>query len=79
MEDALEQAVEMDAEGISTRVFSAEHLAAIALETGRAKDRLRLLQFLESGTLDGPRFQELVARFGLGAAWERFEQQYLSP
>ena len=31
------------------RVFSAEHLARIALETGRPKDKARLLQFMEAG------------------------------
>jgi len=59
-------------------VFTPEHLAAIALETGRGKDRARLLQFLESGCLDMPSFMGLVGRFGLNAAWARFERQYLS-
>lgn len=31
------------------RVFSAEHLAAVCLQTGRAKDRARLLQLIEPG------------------------------
>jgi hypothetical protein len=77
VEEALEQAVVRDVEGVSARVFTAEHLAAIALETGRGKDRSRLLQFLESGVLDMPRFQAMVARFGLADAWGRFEQRYL--
>jgi len=40
VEEALQSAVTLDVEGTSTRVFNAEHLAAIALETGRAKDLL---------------------------------------
>ena len=44
VDEALGQAVETDVEGVRARVFSAEHLAAIALETGRAKDKARLLQ-----------------------------------
>ncbi len=47
-EEALDQATEVDVEGSAVSVFSAEHLAAIALQTGRAKDKARLLQFLES-------------------------------
>ena len=46
VDEALAEAVLHDVEGISTRVFTAEHLAAIALETGRAKDKARLLQFI---------------------------------
>ncbi len=37
-------------EEVPTRVFSAAHLACIALETGRPKDKARLLQFMEAGT-----------------------------
>src|ERR1043165_3879881 len=59
--EALAQAVESDVAGTPARVFSAEHLAAIALQLGRAKDKARLLQFLEEGALDGPRFEELLA------------------
>ena len=51
VEEALEAAVEVEVEEISTRVFTAEHLAAIALQTGPPKDKARLLQFIESGAL----------------------------
>jgi len=52
-------------------------LAAIALQTGRAKDKARLLQFIEAGALDPARFQTIVSRHGLQEAWKRFEQQFL--
>lgn len=78
VDEALAQAVSADVEGTSARVFTAEHLAAIALQTGRAKDKARLLQFVEAGALDGERFKDIVARHGLQAAWERFERQFLS-
>src|SRR5215469_12903714 len=65
--EALEQAVETDVAGVSARVFSVEHLAAIALQTGRAKDKARLLQFVEAGVLTA-RFQDVVERHGLTAA-----------
>ena len=48
-----------------------------ALQTGRAKDKARLLQFIEAGVLDPARFQAILTRHGLGAAWKRFEQQFL--
>ena len=75
--EALAQAVEKDVAGTPARVFTAEHLAAIALQTGRAKDKARLLQFIETGALDPERFQAILSRHGLLAAWQRFERQFL--
>ena len=77
VEEALEEAVVRDVEGTPTRVFTAEHLAAIALQTGRAKDKARLLQFIEEGALDAARFQAILARHGLVDAWKKFERQFL--
>ncbi|HRT05148.1 MAG TPA: hypothetical protein P5204_05570 [Kiritimatiellia bacterium] len=76
-EEALAQAVAVDVEGIPARVFTAEHLAAIALQTGRPKDKARLLQFIEAGALDVRKFEDIVDRHGLTAAWQRFENQFL--
>src|SRR3990172_5922944 len=75
VEEALAEAVTV--EGIPTRVFTAEHLAAIALQTGRAKDKARLLQFIEAGVLEGERFQAILGRHSLPGAWQKFEQQFL--
>lgn len=72
VDDALVGArVEM-VEGQPVRVMRLEHLAAIALETGRQKDRLRLLQMWESDALDRPTFLSLVERFGLAERWTKF-------
>jgi hypothetical protein len=77
VEEALAQAVEKDVAGTSARVLTAEHLAAIALQTGRAKDKARLLQFLETGALDPAQFQDIVSRHGLLETWNRFQKQFL--
>jgi hypothetical protein len=77
-EEALSQAVKVDVGGIPACVFTAEHLAAIALQTGRAKDKARLLLFIESAALDNGRFQDIIVRHGLQSAWQRFERQFLS-
>jgi hypothetical protein len=77
LEEALREAVERDVDGIKARVFTAEHLAAIALQTGRAKDKARLLQFIEEGALDTQRFQAILVRHKLVDAWTRFERQFL--
>src|SRR2546425_1228703 len=51
IEEALARAVEVDVEGMPARVFTAEHLAALALQTGHAKDKARLLQFIEASVI----------------------------
>jgi hypothetical protein len=77
VEEGLEEAVTHHLDGIPARVFTAEHLAAIALQTGRAKDKARLLQFVEEGALDSARFKDIVTRHGLETQWQRFERQFL--
>jgi len=77
IEEALMKAVEVDVEGEPARVLSAEYLAAIALQTGRAKDKARLLQFIEARALDRKKFEELVERHGLTDKWREFQRQFL--
>ncbi len=78
IEEALARAVEVDVQGIPARVFTAEYLAAIALQIGRAKDKARLLQFIEARALDSSAFETIVAKHGLTQLWQRFQQQFLS-
>ena len=74
---SLANAVTVDVDGTPARVFTAEHLAAIALETGRAKDKARLLQFIEAGAIQAELFQSLLARYGLVDRWLEFERTFL--
>ena len=78
VEEAIAQARETEVECERTFVFSAEHLVAIALQTGRAKDKARILQFIEAGGLDRQRLDEIVKRHGLQERWDRFQQQFLT-
>ena len=55
-----------------TRVMTAEHLVAIALKTGRAKDRRRIALLLEEADIDRPRLKDILGRHGLLDAWNRF-------
>ena len=77
VEEALAQAVTVDLDGTPARVFTAEYLAAIALETGRAKDKARLLQFIEAGAIQGEVFQSILAHHGLVDLWLEFERTFL--
>jgi hypothetical protein len=76
VEEALAEARDIDVDGVPTRVFTAEHLAAIALQTGRAKDKTRLLQFIEAKALDDERLTELLTRHGLLDRWRTFQEQF---
>ncbi len=71
--EALDQARPMEVEGVTVPVFKQEHLAAIALETNRPKDKLRLQQFVESPSLDVDAFHALIERFGLQQRWMRMK------
>jgi len=75
--EALADAVETEVEGVPTRVMTAEHLAAIALQLGRAKDQARILQFIESGTLDADKLEDILSRHRLLEKWERFRYKFL--
>jgi hypothetical protein len=77
VEEAIAQARETDVEGERTYVFPAEHLVAIALQTSRAKDKARILQFIEASVVDKERLHDLLKRHGLLDRWTRFEQQFL--
>jgi len=62
-------AVEKPLGQVSARVCRPEHLMAILVQTGRAKDRARLQMFLEEAEFDRATLEELVDRFGLRERW----------
>jgi len=73
----LDEAVEIDVEDTPAHVFTAEHLAVIALESGRPKDKARLLQFIEGGALDPIKLEKIIQRHGLTKEWRQFQRQFL--
>lgn len=77
LREAVEQARGVDFEGVPARVMLAEHLMAIALQTGRGKDFARLVSFVEAGVADQGRLQNILERHGLAEAWTRFDRNYL--
>jgi hypothetical protein len=63
--EAIREAADTDYDGVPTRVFTAEHLCAIALQTGRSKDFARVMLFLEENEVDLEALSALAVRFGL--------------
>jgi hypothetical protein len=76
--EALAQAETADLEGVPLRVVRADHLAVIALSVGRAKDFMRILALLESGSVSADRVEDIAAQHGLADAWKRFRRRFLS-
>jgi len=63
--EAIREAVGTDYDGVPTRVFTAEHLCAVALQTGRTKDFARVMLFLGENEVDLGALSALATRFGL--------------
>jgi len=57
---------------VSTRVLRPEHIVAIALRVGRARDRSRIIQFLEENAVHIQALCEVIGRHGLGNEWAAF-------
>lgn len=70
-EEAVREACDVPYEDVATRVPTPEHLAAIMLDTGRDKDRLRFGQLCDQVALDADRLRELTQRYNL---MERFRE-----
>jgi hypothetical protein len=64
-------------DGVNTWVMPEEHLVAIALQTGRTKDYLRIMQFIEQRALDMKALQAIIERHGLTEKWKQFERRFL--
>lgn len=73
IEEAVHQAVDRQVGQTPTRVLTAEHLIAIALKTGRAKDFARVALLLEEAAIDTARLTDMLERHQLLEQWNRFK------
>jgi hypothetical protein len=71
-EEAVREAVDQTVGKTSTRVMCVEHLIAIALRTGRAKDHARIGLLLDEAAVDTERLTDIVQRHNLTARWNQF-------
>ena len=71
--EAIANATETEFDGIPTRVFSAEHLCAVALQTGRTKDYLRVVMFLDAKAVDRMSLESILERYNLGNTMVRVD------
>lgn len=77
VEEAVREAVEKSFKTVRVRVLRLEHLAAIMLKTGRAKDNARLAQILEVTSLEDASFRGILERHALTMAWTKFKERFL--
>ena len=68
---AIERAIDVSFEDIPTWVFTAEDLCAIALQTGRPKDYLRVTMFLDQDEVDLAALRRLAEQHGLAKQLKR--------
>jgi len=70
--EAIEAAALRDVDGQSAYFMLPQHLAAIALKTGRSKDYQRVAEFMAQGSTSVAQVAELVQRYGLHEAWNKY-------
>ncbi len=73
VEEALSEARETRYEATPTRVIRPEHLLAIALQTGRDKDRERVRLLREQARLDQHYLNGVLARHKLDDRWAQWK------
>lgn len=70
LSEAIHEAVSVNFGGVPTRVFRAEHLVAVALQTGRRKDFLRASMFVEQCAVSMDDLRAVLKRHNLLASLE---------
>ena len=76
VEEAVSGAVERAFHDLAVPVVGAEHLCAIALQTGRPKDYLRVHSLIEAGCVDSAALARMVEEHGLAERWSTYARRY---
>lgn len=80
VDEAVRSARSVDFQGVECRMPQLEHLMAIMVQTGRAKDKARLEELGRFPDLfNRPLFEEIVHRFGLESRWQKIRTEILFP
>lgn len=61
---------------VKTFILSQEYLMAIMLQTGRAKDKERLLKFFEEANFSKEKFNEIINKFDLIEKYQIFMKRF---
>jgi predicted nucleotidyltransferase len=63
--EAVREAERVEYEGVPAKIFSAEHIVAIAASVGRQKDKARIEQLLQQADLDKTKLENILQRHKL--------------
>mgnify|MGYP007042749759 CR=1 FL=1 len=74
--EEVENAVQVSYGNIRVRIMKAEYLTAIALQTGRPKDKKRVIMLLESEATDRAELIRILEKYGLMSKLKRIEESY---
>jgi hypothetical protein len=72
VEEALHETIDTQYHTTPTRVLRVEHLLAIAIQTGRTKDRERVRMLREQATIDMPYLADILRRHRLEGKWSEW-------
>lgn len=76
VEESVEEALEMDYQGVPIRVISLEHLIAIMLQTGRPKDRERIGKLIEEDVkIDHTKLSHILSKYKLNEKWKKITNE----
>src|SRR5205085_7657023 len=78
IEEAVEMADTVEVGETPVRVIRPEHLVAIMLETGRAKDYARISCFLDSEAVNPTNLTDVLSRHNLGVKWDDYRRKFQS-
>ncbi|MGE5340433.1 MAG: hypothetical protein ACM3SY_03025 [Candidatus Omnitrophota bacterium] len=74
--EAVENAEITPYKSIKTRVIKAEYLIAIMLQTNRAKDKERVMKFIEDAEVDKELLETILIKFNLKEKFENLMRLY---
>jgi len=74
-EEAVREAVWRDVEDVKVKVFRPEHLIAIYLRVGRAKDFSKIQALLEQAGIEQARLEAILQRYNLQDQWNRYPKK----
>ena len=74
--EAIENAVEVKYKKTETRIFRAEYLIAIMIQTSRPKDKERMIKILDEAEIEKGYLTKILQKYGLKEKFERFVRLY---
>ena len=73
---AVRDAIEVEYEGVPTRVMRAEHLIAVFLKAHRPKDIAKISALVEQANLDMELLSKILKTSGLWEKWQKFRKEH---